>query len=266
MWPGQPITIPTGETNYTALAVAQEHLSIALAANINSKCLAEAQAGELSDLDAIIDIPDSCGAFSLPTEVTVNAVTVLVVASDRTGESAAAPATCALGLGLCNVIDPTRLEAPWKGSMDAFPQCFDLSLYSCLENFLCPINAPKVPDQYACDIYQTSTSTHIAISGSTARSDTSNTGIPHTSESTGVSSGAGSHTSLSTNSGIVLTPGLGSLTASSGSTSATPIPGNSEIVLDGTTYTINPTSSVTITDGGQTIVLGTGGVQLGSLC
>lgn len=63
--------------------------------------------------------------------------------------------TCPAGNLLCQVEDPTRLEAPWRGVDAPFPQCYDPSLYVCSGNFLCPINAPKIPGEYACGPYQT---------------------------------------------------------------------------------------------------------------
>lgn len=62
---------------------------------------------------------------------------------------------CGPGTLLCEVEDPTRLEAPWHGVYAAFPQCYDPTLYTCADNFLCPINAPKIPAQYACGPYET---------------------------------------------------------------------------------------------------------------
>lgn len=57
---------------------------------------------------------------------------------------------CGSGLMVCQVIDPTRMEAPWAGSTDAHPQCYDPARYTCTSNFLCPMNAPKIPSKYAC--------------------------------------------------------------------------------------------------------------------
>jgi hypothetical protein len=57
---------------------------------------------------------------------------------------------CGAGLLICQVEDPTRLEIPWHGVSAAFPQCYDPTAYECVENFLCPINAPKVKGEYAC--------------------------------------------------------------------------------------------------------------------
>lgn len=57
---------------------------------------------------------------------------------------------CGNGLLICDVEDPTRLEAPWAGVFAPFPQCYDLRLYTCSDNFLCPINAPKIQGEYAC--------------------------------------------------------------------------------------------------------------------
>ena len=53
-------------------------------------------------------------------------------------------------LGVCLVIDPTRKEAPWHGSMSAFPQVYDANMYVCVDgNFLCPTTAP-LRCMYAC--------------------------------------------------------------------------------------------------------------------
>lgn len=51
---------------------------------------------------------------------------------------------------VCEVIDPTRLQAPWAGSTNPYPQCYNPNLYTCSSNFLCPIDAPKIAGQYAC--------------------------------------------------------------------------------------------------------------------
>jgi len=59
-------------------------------------------------------------------------------------------ADCGPGLQSCDVIDPTRSEAPWANSMQAFPQCYNASIYTCADNFLCPIHSPKIPGNYAC--------------------------------------------------------------------------------------------------------------------
>jgi len=57
---------------------------------------------------------------------------------------------CASGLMTCQVIDPMRKEAPWAGSTNAYPQCYDPARYTCTSNFLCPKNATKISSQYAC--------------------------------------------------------------------------------------------------------------------
>lgn len=57
---------------------------------------------------------------------------------------------CGPGLSLCQVIDPTRSQAPWHHSTDAWPQCYDPTRYTCLSNFLCPTDAPKISGEYAC--------------------------------------------------------------------------------------------------------------------
>jgi len=57
---------------------------------------------------------------------------------------------CGSGLMACQVIDPMRKEAPWAGSTNAHPQCYDPARYTCTSNFLCPMNAPKISGQYAC--------------------------------------------------------------------------------------------------------------------
>jgi hypothetical protein len=61
---------------------------------------------------------------------------------------------CGAGLLVCSVQDPTRLEAPWAGVSAPFPQCYDPTLYTCSDNFLCPINAPKISGEYACGTSQ----------------------------------------------------------------------------------------------------------------
>jgi len=76
-------------------------------------------------------------------------------------------ANCGAGTLLCEVEDPTRLEAPWHGVYAAFPQCYDPALYTCSDNFLCPINAPKIPGQYACGPYITISSSSSAVNSST---------------------------------------------------------------------------------------------------
>jgi len=60
------------------------------------------------------------------------------------------PGTCGTNLLVCEVQDPTRLEAPWAGVSEPFPQCYDPSLYVCSGNFLCPVDAPKIQGEYAC--------------------------------------------------------------------------------------------------------------------
>ena len=57
---------------------------------------------------------------------------------------------CGSKLLSCPVSDPTRKEAPWAGSTNAFPQCYDPARYICASNFLCPIGSPKIAGQYAC--------------------------------------------------------------------------------------------------------------------
>ena len=57
---------------------------------------------------------------------------------------------CGSGLMSCQVIDPTRKEAPWAGSTAAHPQCYDPARYTCTSNFLCPMNAAKISGKYAC--------------------------------------------------------------------------------------------------------------------
>lgn len=53
-------------------------------------------------------------------------------------------------LAICNVIDPTRIEAPWHDSNNAYPQVYDANKYVCVDgNFLCPTTAP-LRCQYAC--------------------------------------------------------------------------------------------------------------------
>jgi len=61
-----------------------------------------------------------------------------------------APGECGSQLLCCAVSDPTRTEAPWAGSTNSFPQCYDPVRYTCASNFLCPIGSPKIPSQYAC--------------------------------------------------------------------------------------------------------------------
>ncbi|KAF8848800.1 hypothetical protein BDZ45DRAFT_774574 [Acephala macrosclerotiorum] len=65
---------------------------------------------------------------------------------------------CGTGLLICQVEDPTRLEAPWHRVSATFPQCYDPALYTCASNFLCPINAPKINGEYACGPYGTTCS------------------------------------------------------------------------------------------------------------
>ncbi|KAL2061458.1 hypothetical protein VTL71DRAFT_6835 [Oculimacula yallundae] len=60
---------------------------------------------------------------------------------------------CGEGLLICQVQDPTRIESPWHGVSQPFPQCYDPALYTCASNFLCPIEAPKIDGQYACGPY-----------------------------------------------------------------------------------------------------------------
>ncbi len=62
----------------------------------------------------------------------------------------ASPTVCGFQLLSCAVSDPTRKEAPWAGSTNAFPQCYDPVRYSCASNFLCPLGSPKILGQYAC--------------------------------------------------------------------------------------------------------------------
>jgi len=51
---------------------------------------------------------------------------------------------------VCDVVDPTRLEAPWAGSSNAYPQVYDITMYVCVDdNFLCPMQAPNRCG-YAC--------------------------------------------------------------------------------------------------------------------
>lgn len=62
-------------------------------------------------------------------------------------------------LSTCEVIDPTRAEAPWHNSTQAFPQVYDEKIYICLDgNCLCPTSAPNrcgyacyVKSQYTCN-------------------------------------------------------------------------------------------------------------------
>jgi hypothetical protein len=79
---------------------------------------------------------------------------------------------CGAGLLICQVEDPTRLEAPWHGVYAAFPQCYDPKLYTCADNFLCPINAPKISGEYACGPYQTISASQTVIGSNTV-------GLPH---------------------------------------------------------------------------------------
>jgi hypothetical protein len=65
---------------------------------------------------------------------------------------------CGTGLSICQVEDPTRIEAPWHGVSATFPQCYDPAQYTCASNFLCPINAPKINGEYACSPYGTTCS------------------------------------------------------------------------------------------------------------
>lgn len=58
--------------------------------------------------------------------------------------------SCRPGLQLCDVIDPSRAEMPWANSTQAFPQCYNPSMYTCAGNFLCPVNAPKISGEYSC--------------------------------------------------------------------------------------------------------------------
>jgi len=60
------------------------------------------------------------------------------------------PGGCGSQLLSCAVSDPTRKEAPWASSTNAFPQCYDPVRYTCASNFLCPIGSPKILGQYAC--------------------------------------------------------------------------------------------------------------------
>lgn len=57
---------------------------------------------------------------------------------------------CGYNLMSCQVSDPTRKEAPWAGSMNTYPQCYDPARYVCASNFLCPVGSPKIAGQYAC--------------------------------------------------------------------------------------------------------------------
>lgn len=74
------------------------------------------------------------------------------VATPHDGISSMGPASyrCGAGLMVCEVVDPTRLQKPWAGSTNPYPQCYDPTLYTCSSNFLCPIDAPKIAGQYAC--------------------------------------------------------------------------------------------------------------------
>jgi hypothetical protein len=78
--------------------------------------------------------------------------------------------TCGAGLFVCQVEDPTRLEPPWHGVSAPFPQCYDPSRYTCADNFLCPINAPKIPGEYACGPYETLSTSSTAIGSATVSS------------------------------------------------------------------------------------------------
>lgn len=72
--------------------------------------------------------------------------------------------SCGQGLLICEVIDPTRSEAPWHDSTKAWPQCYDPIHYTCSSNFLCPIDAPKIHGQYRCGAAQASSSSSQGIS------------------------------------------------------------------------------------------------------
>lgn len=242
LYPGQNITIPHPENNYTALVIAEALLGTALSFNINADCLLNATGNDTTLSPAIINVPDSCGPFAMPKEVTVNALSVITVASDLSGDVAAAPITgCGLGLLSCDVIDPTRNEAPWHGSTESYPQCYDPSLYVCAENFLCPVNSPKIDGVYACGPYRLASSSTLSP-GSPGTSDSSFTSISGSGVSSGSASASGSF----------------SLTFSTTSTTTT-----EEIIFDGTTYTITPGSSTAIVDQGQTIVIGPSGIEIG---
>ena len=52
---------------------------------------------------------------------------------------------------VCQVMDPTRKEAPWHGSELAYPQCYDPSMYVCVSQLLCPKSYPyKSNAGYGC--------------------------------------------------------------------------------------------------------------------
>jgi hypothetical protein len=73
------------------------------------------------------------------------------------------PGICGTNLLVCEVQDPTRLEAPWAGVSAPFPQCYDPALYVCSDNFLCPVDAPKIEGEYACGASEMSQRTAKAI-------------------------------------------------------------------------------------------------------
>ncbi len=77
-------------------------------------------------------------------------MTALVFTTGPTFAVPQAPVGCGSQLLSCAVSDPTRKEAPWAGSTNAFPQCYDPVRYTCASNFLCPTGSPKILGQYAC--------------------------------------------------------------------------------------------------------------------
>jgi hypothetical protein len=100
----------------------------------------------------------ACGPYSNQTAQTSSSNAIPTTVSTQVPG-------CGAGLLLSQVQDPTRLEAPWHGVSAPFPQCYDPTAYICSENFLCPINAPKIHGQYACGPYiQASASSGVRIS------------------------------------------------------------------------------------------------------
>ena len=81
---------------------------------------------------------------------TVPSTTVSPVTTSAPTNNVTITSSLPHGLGVCNVVDPTRFENPWHGSTVSHPQVYDEATYVCVDgNFLCPSTAP-LRCQYAC--------------------------------------------------------------------------------------------------------------------
>lgn len=118
-------------------------------------------------------------AYYSPVSMTSAHAIVTAMASSAspsfmsTTSSIVSGSECGSGLMICQVIDPTRKEAPWAASNNAFPQCYDPTRYTCSSNFLCPVDAPKISGKYACGPIIASTASATTNSASPSVSSTS---------------------------------------------------------------------------------------------